>query len=184
MPEPPVPKRKLLRWKGFDYSTATGYFITLCTHKRECLLGAVQAGEIELSESGRIAWECWEDLPQHYPILVLDEFVVMPNHLHAVLFFLTVEELLVLPGGACAGTACVRPQPVSLSEVIRFFKTTSAKRINRLQDARGATVWQRSFHDHVIRRDQRIDAFRRYILRNPQEWEQDPDAISGRVAKT
>ncbi len=139
---------------------------------------------MELNPSGAIAEECWRNLPQHFPSIVPDEFVVMPNHLHAILFLVSADELAVMNADAYDAIAEGAGHTATLSEGIRFFKTTSAKRINRLRGTPGVPVWQRSFYDHVIRHNDHIDTIRNYILQNPERWELDGEALHGRVAKT
>lgn len=77
--------RRSLRLKGYDYSTPGTYFITICTHSRLCLLGEVEGEQVCLSPAGRVAVAAWQSLPARFPVAGLDNFVVMPNHLHALL---------------------------------------------------------------------------------------------------
>lgn len=79
-------KRKSLRLKNFDYASAGAYFITLCTQGRACLFGSVAGGEMRLSEVGEMISTIWSEIPAYYPSFNLDEFVVMPNHFHAIIW--------------------------------------------------------------------------------------------------
>jgi len=150
-----------------------------------------------LSDSGEIVQQAWHDLPETYPRVKLDEFVIMPNHVHGILFL--QDETSDSPpsvsyrrGGLSVpaqparareyapnrrGGLSVPAQPArelaSLSEIIRHFKTTSAKLINREHDTSGYPVWQRGFHEHVIRNEEDLFNARLYIRQNPLKWELD-----------
>ncbi len=78
--------RRSTRLKGYDYTSAGAYFITICTHQRECLFGEIVQGEMQLNDFGQIAMDCWQTIPDHFSDRVrLDEFVIMPNHVHGIL---------------------------------------------------------------------------------------------------
>jgi len=77
--------RRSIRLSGYDYSQAGAYFITICTQDRACLFGDVVDGEMRLNDAGRVAQQCWRQIPAHFPNVELDEFVVMPNHVHGIL---------------------------------------------------------------------------------------------------
>ena len=78
--------RRSVRLKEFDYSKAGAYFVTICTKDRECLFGEIIDEKVRLTQGGRIADEGWRNIPEHYPHVVLDEYVIMPNHVHGVIF--------------------------------------------------------------------------------------------------
>ncbi len=82
---PQRPPRKSLRLKGFDYTQPGGYFITMVAIHRECLFGKIINGEMILSDTGRIAQECWQAIPEHFDSVHLGAFVIMPNHVHGIL---------------------------------------------------------------------------------------------------
>jgi len=77
--------RRLNRLKNFDYSQNGMYFVTICTKNRECLFGEILDGKMELNEYGQIATDCWKEIPKHFPSVEIDEFVVMPNHVHGII---------------------------------------------------------------------------------------------------
>jgi REP element-mobilizing transposase RayT len=159
--------RRSVRLKGYDYSQAGAYFITIVTQGRVCLFGEVVAGELRLNKVGRMVASAWEDLPNHYAGVGLDAFVVMPNHVHGI---------VVLAGptvgaGSDVG-AGLKPAP-TLSEIVRAFKTFSARRINEHRGTRGMPVWQRNYYEHVVRDDESLDRIREYIAGNPLRWESD-----------
>ncbi len=115
-----------------------------------------------LSAAGRAVHYCWSQLPAHYPDISLDVFIVMPNHVHGVIF---------LRG---AGGAGFKPAPtrdaVPVTELVRALKTFSARRINGLRGGRNLPVWQRNYYEHIIRSDDDLDRIREYIENNPKRW--------------
>ncbi|MDD5088399.1 MAG: transposase [bacterium] len=170
------PQRKRLRLSDYDYSRAGGYFITVCTKDKQSLLGNIESGTSILSDWGKIAQQVWRALPETYPRVELDEFVVMPNHIHAILF-LQDEPSNIAPSVSSSRGGLSEAQPdrasASLSEIIRHFKTTSAKAVNRARRTPGHPVWQRGFHEHVIRNEEDLFNTRQYIRQNPLKWELD-----------
>src|SRR6478735_6448695 len=125
-------RRKSLRLPHYNYAMAGAYFVTICVQDRICLLGDVAAGAMVLSPAGQLVQETWQDLPRHYPHIALDEFVVMPNHVHGL--------LIVESGGG-----------PPLTETVRAFKSFSAREINKTRPEREKFAWQRGFHEHVVR---------------------------------
>lgn len=83
---PELHHRKSIRLKDYDYSKPGKYFITICTKYSECSFGKIHNGKMQLNEYGKIAQQCWLDIPNHFPYAKLDEFIVMPNHIHESLF--------------------------------------------------------------------------------------------------
>jgi REP element-mobilizing transposase RayT len=142
------------RLNGHDYSLPGLYFVTINTHKNIHIFGKIIQGKMQLNPAGNIVQNFWENIPDHCPGLQLDTFIVMPNHLHGILL-LTDES----------------PNRKSVSEIIRGFKTWSAKKINEMHGNKGSPVWQCSFHDHIIRNEQSLAKIREYIINNPIKWE-------------
>ena len=81
------PNRQSTRLRGYDYSQNGAYFITICSYRRECLFGEIIAGQMRLNEAGQVVADCWQQIPQHHPHDTIDQFIVMPNHLHGILLF-------------------------------------------------------------------------------------------------
>jgi REP element-mobilizing transposase RayT len=150
--------RRSIRLKEFDYSREGAYFLTICTHKRECIFGNIIDEHSELSKYGHIVESVWMDLPKHYNNIQLDEFVIMPNHIHGIIFIVG---------------AGFKPAPTTrypLSEIIRGFKTFSSRKINESRNTPGVPVWQRNFYERVIRNDRELKDIREYVDYNPLKW--------------
>lgn len=154
---PSIHHRHSLRLKNYDYSQAGAYFITLVTYARSNILGEIVAGDMVLSTAGELACQGLLALPEHYPAVEVDDFVLMPNHLHAI---------LVIQSG---------PSLHSLSEIVRGFKTFSARKINLLLHTPGSQVWQQRFYDHIFRDEEDLRRVRAYIRDNPRKWFEDEE---------
>ncbi|MBA3874149.1 MAG: transposase [Anaerolineae bacterium] len=158
------PVRRSPRLQSYDYSQEGAYFVTICTHHREPLFGKIQSGELSLSAMGNAAFEDWQKIPSHYPSVELDGFVVMPNHIHGIIFL--VGEGFIPPAVATP------PKSIYLSQVIAGYKAGVTRQINRI-NSYTSSIWQRSFHDHIIRSEPELNHIRHYVANNPSLWEQD-----------
>lgn len=156
-------QRRSPRLAGYDYSQAGAYFVTFCTHERQHLFGEVIDGMIQLTPAGAIAWRCWDEIPVHFPTVEIDHVVVMPNHVHGII---VIQSTPPAPDSKT-------PAPPSLNTVIGLYKSTVTKFIRREDDPSIAQVWQRSYHDHVIRTEEELARIRDYINTNPQRWHED-----------
>jgi putative transposase len=165
--------RRSLRLKGYDYRSVGAYAVTICVHGRECLLGRVVEGEVELSDLGRAAAAAWTWLEERYPYVSLDAWVVMPNHLHGII---VIHDDMRRGGSRTAPTTGTNPSQDTgtkqkpLGRLIGAFKTVSTKRINQLRDTPGSRFWQRNYYEKIIRNERQLEALRRYIIDNPQQW--------------
>lgn len=181
--------RRSIRLKNYDYAEAGAYFVTICIEQRECLLGEVIDGQMLVSEWGQIAGEIWEQIAEHWPMVDLDAFVIMPNHLHGIVIIRDESEILQgvaeeEGGGGEEGGAAIegggtpplqgRPKP-TLGSVIAYWKYQTSKRINTERQTPGARLWQRNYYDRIIRSAQMLDKARNYIAHNPGRWSEDAD---------
>jgi putative transposase len=141
----PGPERKSPRLRRYDYATAGAYFVTVCARARACVFGESLDDDIRLNRTGQLVKRCWIDLPIHFPGLALDAFIIMPNHLHGIVWL------------SRAGHA--PPLPV----VIGSFKSVASR-------TAGRALWQRSFYDRVIRDEDELRALRKYVVENPLRW--------------
>ncbi|MBA3873429.1 MAG: transposase [Anaerolineae bacterium] len=170
--------RKLPRLAGYDYAQNGAYFVTICTHNREMLFGEIVDGNMQLNNAGEIVLTCWNDLAKHYTQAEYDAFVIMPNHVHAIVVL--VEDGRVsdpsLRGAFRPTPTSPQPSPTKphgLPQIIGSFKSFSARRINEKRDMSGVAVWQGSYYDHIIRDEADLNIRRQYILNNPSRWQED-----------
>ncbi len=147
-----LPKRKLPRLRNYDYSTENYYFVTICTADKKHLFW--ERGK--LSAMGQIAKEELEKIPEHYNTVAIDKYVVMPNHIHAIV----VIDCDIPPGGL-----------PTLSTVVGSYKSGVSRRIHQVDPT--ISVWQKSFYDSIIRNDQMYREIWNYIEGNPMKWEAD-----------
>ena len=145
----PFYERKSPRIPNYDYSKSNYYFITLCTHEHRCIFG--HPGE--LNELGLIVQRDILRIPQYYPGVEIDKFVVMPNHIHII---------MVLDD---------RDDNPSISKIVALYKAGVTKQLRKLKP--NLQVWQRSFHDHIIRNQKGYEKIWTYIDNNPAKWEMD-----------
>ena len=174
--DPARHRRRSIRLRGYDYSLAGAYFVTICTQRRARLFGRVINGEMMLSEAGRMVVATWNGLPEHYYNVELDAFIVMPEHVHGIVVLnagvaVVGAAVAVVGAGfkpAPTATAAAHRHRHGLSEIIRAFKTFSARRINSFRNLPGHAVWQRNYYEHIIRNAAALNRIRRYIENNPR----------------
>ncbi len=167
--------RRSIRLKGYDYSQAGAYFVTICAHNRKCLFGEIVSGKTALNGYGAIIADSWQWLKQQYQYVDLDEWAVMPNHLHGI---------IMIRGRGGSRTAPTNRKP--LGRLVGAFKTVSARRINEIRNTLGAAVWQRNYYEHIIRNDIELNRIREYIIHNPATWDTDnvnPDTAGNHHAQ-
>ena len=174
--------RKRNRKQGFDYSSENLYFVTICVQYRLCCFGTVGTGrdlsvqnpnemnpnemikKMELNQFGKIVYDRMLWLAEQYQYVELHNFVVMPNHVHAIIEIVRAGRDL----------SVIQDEEIkikSLSSLMGAFKTTSSKMIH--QAGFLDFYWQRSFHDHIIRNEIAYEKISNYIDANPQKWESD-----------
>ena len=162
-------RRKSSRLKGYDYAQPGAYFVTLCTQDRTCLFGDVCAGKMRLNAFGKIVADEWVKTAEIRDEIDLDEWVVMPNHFHGILVIGRGDR----PVAPTKSVAAIGPQSRSVAAAIAGFKSAATKRINTLRGTPGMPVWQRNYHEHIIRNEDSLDRLRQYILDNPAQWTMD-----------
>ena len=156
--DPDIHHRRSIRLKDYDYSKEGAYFITICTYNRLCIFGKIEDVEMHLSSIGEIIKKHWEKLPSHHAHLSLAEWVIMPNHLHGILVLAERESLETRSG---------------VSEIIRGFKSFAAIEVNRYREMVGAPVWQRNYHERIIRNEKDYQRIAEYLAANPAKWADD-----------
>ncbi len=162
--------RRSIRLPGYDYRTPGAYFITICSWQRECLFGEVINDKMQLSPYGKTVLFNWSILPKRYQNVALDNFIVMPNHVHGIIVLKDSPEINYTESDKLA----LRKSKIHpLSEIVRGLKTFSARRINQMRYLTGVSVWQRGYYEHIIRNEESLGAIRQYIINNPLLWGKD-----------
>lgn len=155
--------------------------MTICTHDRKPLFGRFFGDDLVLNRFAGIVREVWCAIPDHFATAVTDTFVIMPNHVHGIVWIQRAPDVgpvtHVGPHHDAPLRREIAPAPVllpaSLGAIVLQFKSAAVKRINTLRRTPGAPVWQRNYYDRIIRDDRELDAAREYILDNPRKWSQD-----------
>lgn len=182
--EPDIHHRRSVRLPSADYGAAGAYFITICMQDREHLFGEILNAEIRLSDAGRMIQLGWDELPTRFPRIQLDAFVVMPNHIHAIVVLAGMDE-------PTEGEHKVRPlpsEPISstprgtlpdtIGRIAQAFKssTTHKYTLGVKQFAWppfAGRLWQRGYYERIIRNERELEATREYIYKNPDCWAED-----------
>jgi REP element-mobilizing transposase RayT len=164
--DPDIHHRQSIRLKGYDYSRAGLYFITICAQHRECLFGDIKGGEMQLNPAGHMVAHWFVELMNKFTTLRCDQFICMPNHVHFI--------IEITPGQ----TDLASPAETNLSTVLQWYKTMTTNAYIRGVKQDGwqpfpGKLWQRNYWDHIIRNDQSLQKIRQYIETNPQTWAED-----------
>ncbi len=197
--------RRSIRLPGYDYTQPGAYFVTVVTHERTPMFGDIADGEMRLNDAGRVAQQCWLDIPSHFPHVELDAFIIMPNHVHGILWIVETP-----PMGTTAGTMAgtvgakdfsplpspplpsnvppISSQPLGVSSDAAPQPHGTSKTIGSVvrgfkigvtkwfrQNTTIYTVWQRNYYEHIIRTDDALARIRAYIQSNPQRWAEDQE---------
>lgn len=176
MPSDPHTRRSL-RLQGYDYSQAGGYFVTICTQDRQCLFGEVAGGKAVLTDAGRMTHAVWDGLRARFTTIEVDQFVVMPNHIHGILLLVGAQFIAPhtpncnTPRHNTASSQGAINRAPTLGEIVRIFKAATARQIRLagLQEFK----WQRNYYEHIIRDEESLSRIREYIMTNPLRWELD-----------
>ena len=184
------------RLKEWDYSKSGYYFVTICIKNRECLFGSVCDGTIILSDMGKIADKCWQEIPEHFPFVQPDEYIIMPNHVHGIIVIdkrdvvdtqnIASETENETQNVETQNFASLQkrqrhrqwnpnkfgPQSNNLASIIRGFKI-GVKKFATTNDI--FFKWQSRFHERIIRNEKELMNVRNYIRNNPLKWYQDAE---------
>ncbi len=203
---PNIHHRKSIRLKGYDYSQAGLYFITICVQDRKCLFGKIVDDEMILNDAGKIADECWMEIPKHFPNAILHEHIVMPNHVHGIVELtqnnvanvgvenirvqnIRVENFQPLqqPNEPPKQNAFQKMIPRSIGSIVKGFKIGVTKWFRNNATIVGVEnfqpllqpqpdidkLWQRNYHEHIIRDEESYQRISDYIISNPKNWKCD-----------
>jgi len=181
-------KRKPLRLKKYDYSKPGYYFVTICAQDRQCLFGNVDRNQMILNRAGKIINQWWLTMSERFENIGLDEYKIMPNHLHGIIVIKNVvgDDQCVGPNPKMGGHIGPPLQTMQkqtrqqqlLFRIIQLFKTkTTNGYINGVKNNQfppfNKRLWQRSYCDHIIRNEKSLDKIRQYIRYNHLKWDED-----------
>ncbi len=166
----PLPQRKSPRLRGYDYSQAGAYFVTICTHKRLPLFGEIHHNAMALTALGSAAASAWLALPDYFPRVQLDAWVIMPNHMHGILAIGWDDAFDTPPDDPLYYRH-------TLGTVVNNYKGTVTRAARQTSDDPTVRVWQTRYHDHIVRRERDLQAIRDYIVANPAHWTEDEFAV-------
>jgi REP element-mobilizing transposase RayT len=154
-------RRNSLRYPGYDYAQPGSVFVTVETARGQRLFGAVVDGLVSHSPAGVVAMERWRGIPQHYPMVAIDAFVVMPDHIHGIVM--------------CGVVPDAEAARATVGDVVRWFKTSMSAAYRMGVKKEGwppynGQLWHRDYHDRIIRTDAEFVAIQVYIEANPAKW--------------
>ena len=187
------------RHKAWDYSNAGVYFVTICTRDFISYFGEIKNGQMILSTIGQIAKKYWQEIPKHFPDVGLDEYIIMPNHLHGIIVIKENENKILgkmqltevknkdtfRRDEACLISTMkkptnkeilrkrISPQPRSLAVIVGSFKSITTKKVRELTDNTNLNIWQPRFYDHIIWHENELNNIRSYVRNNPLKWDLD-----------
>ncbi len=163
-------RRKTLRLEHYDYSQAGVYFITVCIYGGEHILGKIMKAKMILSDAGETARHCWFALKNKFSTIELDEFVIMPNHIHGIIMITNNCRGGVTPPLGEETSPLQRP---TLGQIVAYYKYQAARTINHARNTAGCSVWQRNYYEHIVRNETELCRIREYIQNNPINWDLD-----------
>ena len=167
-------RRHSIRLIGYDYTRPGAYFVTICTRNRQPFFGEIVSDEMRANAFGEIVREYWYEIPDHFPHVEVDAFVIMPNHLHDIRVFHAVGARHAVPlQDTRRDEQFGKAVPGSLPTIIRSFKSVCTRKINIMRDSPGEKIWQRNYFEHIIRTETSLNEIRHYIQENPERWHLD-----------
>ncbi|MEQ8947573.1 MAG: transposase [Balneola sp.] len=183
MKQKKLPNRQSMRLQGYDYSSPGFYFITMCTNRKEYVFGDVTNGKMHMNEYGVVAHHEWFKTELIRDNIRLDEFVVMPNHVHGIIEIIDKTPIVganrdsPLPNKIGINNSFYKSKFESpsnnLGAIVRGYKSAVTKQINQIRKTPGTKIWQRGYYDHIIRNEESLFHIREYIKTNPMNWNKD-----------
>jgi putative transposase len=166
--------RRSARLSGYDYTQNGAYMVTVCTAGRECLFGEIiDDGEMMLNTLGCVVEDNWFKSANIRKEIILDAFVVMPNHIHGIIMMIGEPPVGAHGRAPLPQTAALYRPPRSLGSFVAGFKSAVTSQINRIRETPHMPIWQRSFHDKIIWNESMLNGIRTYIENNPTNWVSD-----------
>lgn len=177
---PEIHHRKSIRLKGYDYSKAGAYFITICCEKHKCRFGKIIEKDMDakmiLNDFGTIAYQQWEKLPDRFTNIELDVFQIMPNHMHWIIF---LTDYVSWTGASPACTNGVNDEkPKDVGDIVGAYKSLVSNECLEIFKKKYPAkmmgkLWQRNYHEHIIRDEESYNRISEYIINNPANWKKD-----------
>jgi putative transposase len=167
--DPDKHHRRSIRLKGFDYSRSAAYFITICVQNRDCLFGTISQNQLLLNDAGKMVSDEWLALPSRFPSVILDKFIVMPNHFHGIIY-ISPDAVNNPTLGRIIGAF----KSIANNKYITGVNTQNWQPFNK-------RLWQRNYYEHIISDDSALEKIQGYIQNNPATWQLDslhPDVES------
>ncbi len=165
-------RRKPLRLKGYNYSQAGTYYITICTFLRESFFGHLKNAKITLSSVGAIACKYWKEIPNHFQHADVDVFIIMPNHIHGLIKIHSSDDD-VAAEHVQPRNAFQHITKGSIGSIIRQYKASVTRWCN--QNEYNNFRWQRNYYERIVRNEKELNKIREYIISNPLKWRFDRD---------
>ena len=172
--DPHKHQRRSIRLKGWDYRSPGYYFVTICTHQRENLFETAVYQEIATHAIERISTQ------KHTAHVALDQWIVMPNHIHLILIFL---EIVLSEHDSVPDSTLQNAPAGSLGVVVGQLKTAVTTHINQIRQTPGGKVWQRGYYERIIRNEREWRATQQYIQNNPARWAEDRENLDALLTK-
>ena len=188
MYDPQQHHRHSIRLQGYDYAQSCACFITICTQNRRMMFGHIAGGKMALNDAGNIVQDVWYQIQGHFPHVITDEFVIMPNHIHGILMT-GLGGMIDGAGGMIDGEGGMTPPLRSLNsigdnewcenrvptigQIVGYFKYVSTKKINEIRNSGIQKIWQRNYYEHIIRNESELAKIHKYIQNNPLNWQTD-----------
>ena len=167
---PETHSRRSVRLKEYDYSQPGAYFVTVCSWLRGFIFGEIINGKMELNEYGMVLKQEWLNINNGRNNIDLDQFVVIPNHMHGI--------VVINPGGVlqyAPADNALRSPSQTIGSIIRKYKSTTTRQINIIRSTPGMPVWQRNYFEHILRNEIELNNIWKYIRNNPVRWAFDKD---------
>ncbi len=198
-----LPQRKSIRLKNYDYSQTGWYYITICTNNREETLGRIpESGKMILNDVGKMVNKWWNKIEENYENTKLDQYIIMPNHIHGIINIVGVPlvgtrqagqndckypnysrgQNMELQPGQPRGCAPTEQQKITIGDIIGAFKSiTTNEYIKNVKNNNwkpfDKRFWQRNYYEHIITSDKAHNNIREYIECNPYNWDDDRNNI-------
>ena len=168
--------RRSIRIPGADYSRPGAYFITICAAYRRNIFGTVEEGKVILSPLGEIVRSCWVQIPEHFPNATINEYVIMPNHLHGIIA-LGVGARYIVPSdpGEQTSEQFQKPTRGTIPTIVRTFKAAVTRNARNDLKIGDELIWQSNYFERALRDGREVSLAIRYIAENPARWRWDEE---------